>query len=213
MPRNCAAIFVHRRALFTGRQQGAEPLRQAGNVRTEYLRIGEIVRPQGIRGELKLRRESQDPARYAKLQSVWLKDAAGYAEYAVIRGRASGDFAYLTLAGIEDRDAAEALRGRAVYVDRAHAIELPEGEYFIADLIGLLAETEDGSPVGQLKDVLQNPPARDVYVFDTDRGEMMLPALRRVILKTDVDGGVMTLSREGLLEVALWPDTETVEGD
>ncbi|MCR4706687.1 MAG: ribosome maturation factor RimM [Clostridiales bacterium] len=182
-------------------------------MRTEYLRIGEIVRPQGIRGELKLRQESQDPTRYERLTRVWLKSGAGYKEFEVKKGRASGDFAYLTLAGIDSRDAAEALRGQAVYVDRAHAIALPEGEFFIADLIGMRAETEDGSPVGRLKEVIQNHPACDVYVFDTERGEMMMPALRRVILSTDPESGIMRLSRDGLQEVAVWQDTPPIRED
>ena len=176
-------------------------------MRTEYLRIGEAVRPQGVRGELKLRVESQDPSRYARLTSVWLKTGGGFREYRVQKGRVSGDFAYLKLAGIETREQAEALRGSAFYVDRAHAIELPEGEHFLCDLIGLRAETEDGGEIGVLTDIIQNHPAYDIYVFQTERGEMMMPALRRAILSTDVERGVIRLSSEGLREVAVWQDT------
>ncbi len=178
----------------------------------EYLRIGEIVRPQGIRGEVKLKRESQDEGRYAELRQVYFEEAGIFRPVRVLRGRANGDFAYLLLEGIGDRDEAEKLRGRTVYVDRAHAIRLPEGEHFICDLVGLRAETEDGAFVGTLTDVIQNPPAYDVYAFDTPRGGMMMPALRRVILEVDVQGGVMRLLRSGLEEVAVWED-EPAERD
>ena len=175
-------------------------------MRSEYLRSGEVVRPQGVRGELKLRRESQDPTRYARLKAVWLKQNGEFREYQVKKGRVSGDFAYLLLAGIESREDAEALRGQVIYVDRAHAIALPEGEHFICDLIGLRAETEDGTVIGRLREVIQTNPACDIYAFDTERGEMMMPALRRVILSTDVENGVIRLSAEKLAEVAVWQD-------
>ena len=60
-----------------------------------------------------------------------------------------------------------------------------------------------------LRDVITNSPSCDTYVFDTPRGEMMMPALRRVIRSVDVDAGVMVLDGEALGEVAFWQDGET----
>ena len=59
-------------------------------MKTEYLLIGEVVRPQGIRGELKLRADSQDPSRYAALRTVWLREGERYVPRRVLSGRASG---------------------------------------------------------------------------------------------------------------------------
>ncbi len=179
------------------------------SMKNEYLEIGEIVRPQGVRGEVKLRQESQDESRYARLETVWLKQGDSYLPRRVRKGRASGGFAYLSLEGVDDRDAAEALRGVRVYVDRAHALKLPEGEHFICDLIGLTAVTDAGREIGVLRDVITGSPSCDTYVFDTPRGEMMMPALRRVIRSVDVDAGVMVLDGEALGEVAFWQDGET----
>ncbi len=178
-------------------------------MKNQYLEIGEIVRPQGIRGEVKLRQESQDETRYARLKTVWLKQGDAYVSRKVLRGRASGGFAYLVLEGVESREAAEALRGTRVYVDRANALQLPEGEHFICDLIGLRAVTTAGEEIGVLKDVLTGNPMCDVYAFATEKGGMMMPALKRVILSVDVERGEMLLDADALREVAFWQDQET----
>ena len=77
----------------------------------EYLQIGEIVRPQGIRGEVKLRAMTEDMSRYARLESVFLKKGGRLEEKKVLKGRSYDGFAFLQLEGVNDRDAAEALRG------------------------------------------------------------------------------------------------------
>ena len=103
----------------------------------EYLQIGEIVRPQGIRGEVKLRAMTEDMSRYARLESVFLKKNGQMEEKKVLKGRSYDGFAFLQLEGVNDRDAAEALRGAEVYVDRRHAIKLGADENFVCELIGL----------------------------------------------------------------------------
>lgn len=181
-------------------------------IRMEYLQIGEIVRPQGIRGEVKLRAMSSDEGRYAQLESVYLLVKGQHVEYKVIKGRCAGGFAVLQLDGIKDRNAAEALRGVKVFVDRAHAIELDEDENFIVDLIGLEAVDTQGNAIGKLTDVLSPNSICDVYVFDTPRGEMMIPALRRVVTEVNLDEKKIVLDEAVLPEVAVWED-EPAERD
>ena len=135
----------------------------------EYLQIGEIVRPQGIRGEVKLRAMTEDMSRYARLESVFLKKGGRLEEKKVLKGRSYDGFAFLQLEGVNDRDAAEALRGTEVYVDRKHAIKLGADENFVCELIGLKAVDENGEAIGTLRDVLKPNTVCDVYVFDTAR--------------------------------------------
>ena len=181
-------------------------------MQTEYLQIGEIVRPQGIRGEVKLRAMTSDPGRYARLETVYLLENGSYRAVRVLSGRAQQGFAYLKLDGVNDRNQAEALRGRGVFVDRAHAIELGEDENFVCDLIGLQAVDTQGAPLGTLRDVLTPNAVCDVYVFDTPRGELMIPALRRVVREVDLDAGRIVLDEAVLPEVAVWED-EPAERD
>ena len=178
----------------------------------EYLQIGEIVRPQGIRGEVKLRAMTADTRRYARRERVFLKNGGRLEEKTVLTGRSYDGFAFLQLEGVNDRDAAEALRGTEVYVDRKHAIKLGADENFVCELIGLKAVDENGEAIGTLRDVLKPNTVCDVYVFDTARGELMIPALKRVVRKVDVDAGVMMLDRAALDEVAVWED-EPAERD
>ncbi len=181
-------------------------------MKTDYIEIGEIVKPQGIRGEVKLRAMTSDMSRYARLETVYLKEGGAYIPRKVIKGRSYDGFAFLQLEGVHDRNEAELLRGKMVYVDREHAIELTEDENFVCDLIGLAAENTKGEPIGTLRDVLSPNAICDVYVFDTPRGEMMLPALRRVVKAVDVTSGRIVLDEDVLPEVAVWED-EPAERD
>ena len=179
----------------------------------EYIQIGEIVRPQGVRGEVKLRAMTADMTRFARLEKVYLKENGTYCEKKVLKGRGNGDFAVLLLDGVSDRDQAEALRGVEVYVDRAHAIHLGEDENFVCEMIGLTAVTDEGETVGKLKDILKPNRVCDVYVFDTPRGEMMMPALKRAVLEVDVKAGRMVLDAQALCEVASWSDEPAEQDD
>lgn len=181
-------------------------------MQAEYLQIGEIVKPQGIRGEVKLRAMTSDMSRYARLETVYLREGDSYVPRRVLRGRSYDGFAFLQLEGVSDRNQAETLRGRAVYVDRAHAVELGEDENFVCELEGLCAVDTQGRPIGTLREVLTPNAVCDVYVFDTDRGEMMIPALKRVVREVDVENGRMVLDEAVLPEVAVWED-EPAERD
>lgn len=168
-----------------------------------YLLLGTIVKPQGIHGEVKLRHETDDPARFTELSTVYFLNGEKYDPITVLSARVSGSDAFLTLEGVTDRDAAEALRGREIYIDRAHARELDDNEVFIVDLIGVKAEDEGGNPIGTLKDVLQNG-GTDVLVFSTPQGMLMAPFLQKLVLSLDTQAGRMVLDAQTLAEVGLY---------
>jgi len=179
-------------------------------MQAQYIQIGEIVKPQGIRGEVKLKAMTSDMSRYARLETVFLQRGRGeMKEYQVLKGRSYDGFAFLTLKGVSDRDAAEALRGYGVYVDREHAIELDEDENFVDDLIGLTAVDTQGNEIGELTDVLTPNAICDVYVFDTPRGSLMIPALRRVVVEVDLDEEKIVLDENVLPEIAVWEDDDS----
>ena len=173
---------------------------------TPYLFLGTIVKPQGLRGEVKLHHAMADPALLSELDTLYLKTGETYTPVALESARVSGSDAYLTLAGTHDREAAEALRGQAVYVDRAHARPLEDGETYIADMLGMEAVDSEGRAVGVLTDVLQNGGA-DILVFKTPRGSMMAPFLKRLVQTMDVKAGRMVLDAAVLPEVSLYEDS------
>lgn len=169
---------------------------------SEYLLIGQVLRPQGIKGQVKVRPDTDDPERFLDLNSVFLKAGDAFQEVPVEEVSIRPDGVYLRLNGAPDRDAAERQRGLMLYIDRAHAVALEENENFICDLIGCRVVDLQGNELGSIRDVLQ-PGGNDVYVIKTPRGEMLLPALRHVIPTVDVKNGLVTVDEKRLPEVAV----------
>ena len=173
-----------------------------------YLLLGEIVRPQGIRGEVKVKHYTDDPYRFEDLETVYLKRAGAYEPVGVISARVQQDDVFLLLSGVADRNEAEKLRGVQLWVDRDNAVELGEDEVFIADILGAKAYDTKGNEIGVLKDVL-TPGGVDVFVFKTRKGTLMMPALKTVILEMDADEGKIILDENRLEEVALYEDSHS----
>ena len=169
---------------------------------SEYLLIGQVLRPQGIRGQVKVRPDTDDPGRFEELEFVYLKKDNEYVRAAVEDVSVRDDGVYLRLDGAKDRDEAEKQRGLMLYVDRAHAVQLSEDETFICDLIGCQAVDTKGNELGKVTDVLQ-PGGNDVYVIKTPKGEMLLPALKHVIPTVDVKNGAIVVDESRLPEVAV----------
>ena len=171
----------------------------------EYLMIGEVLRPQGVRGEAKIRPYSDRPEAFLEWKTLYLEEGGQYTPVAARCSRVHDGFAYVTLDGCTNPNDVEQLRGRRLYIDRAHAAPLAEGEVYIADLIGCEAVDENGNVVGRVTDVLQHGPV-DVYVFDTPKGEMLAPALKAVFPITDVAARRITVDSQRLMEVAVFAD-------
>ena len=170
-----------------------------------YLIIGQILRPQGVRGEVKVRPITDDPQRFVALTQAYLLEEETYRLCSVHCTRVHKGFAYLLVNDAQDREAAEAFRGAYLCVDRQNAIPLPEDTNFICDLIGCRVQDEQGNEIGTLREVLQ-PGAADVYVLDTPRGELLFPALKRVVLHVDTNTQRMVLDARVLEEVAVYQD-------
>ena len=158
----------------------------------DYLLLGEVVRPQGIHGEVKLRHYTDDPERFLELKTVYREREGRYEPIGVTGARVREDDVFLMLEGVRDRNAAEALRGVKLWVDRAHARELGEDEVYIADILGAEAYDTQGNRVGTLREVL-TPGGVDVFVFDTPTGTLMAPALKTVLLELDAENGKIVL--------------------
>ena len=172
---------------------------------SEYLMIGEITKPQGVRGEVKVRPCTCDPERFEGLETVYVEKNGGYAPLSITVNRLGDDAVFMNVRGVCDRDAAEKLRGTKLYIDRAHAVALDEDTNFLADLIGLRGLTDDGRDLGTLRDVLQ-PGGNDVYVFQGPLGEVLVPALKSVVAKVDLQAGEMLLDGARLDEVAVFDE-------
>ena len=161
----------------------------------EPLCVGEVLRPQGLRGELKVNPRMDDPRRFLALR--WVLVAPDFRQVAVQGARVQGDFVYLKLEGVNDRDEAERWRQRRLYVQRKDAEPLEKNAYYIVDLVGCVVEDRWGKALGEVVDVLQ-PGANDVYVVRGEH-ELLIPAIRQTVLKVDIENKRIVINEESLL--------------
>lgn len=167
-----------------------------------YLIIGEVLRPHGVRGELRIRLLTDYPERITRDKTLYLGKNVNHEgkAYTVEGMRRNQEYGLLKLVGINDRDAADLLRELLVLIPLEEAVPLEEGEVYLYELIGMDVQTEDGTRLGELVDVLETG-ANDVYVVDSPQhGEILLPAIPDCILKIDPDANLVTVRLlDGLL--------------
>lgn len=149
----------------------------------DYFEIGHIDNTHGLKGELKVRCYSSTNKRFEELNSILVGDS--YEKYDIEKVRYQNDIVLLKLKNVDIIEDAEKLKGKTIYIKREDAKSLDEGEYFIADLLGSEVYEED-TLLGTLDDIF-TAGAADVYVIKCKgKDDLLLPALKSVILETDV---------------------------
>ena len=153
----------------------------------DILEIGQIVNTRGLRGEVKVNSFSEDPKRFEKLSTIYVKEKSEYKEYVIERVAYSKNQVILKLKGIDHIDYAEKLRNMYIYIKRSDLEPLEEGTYYIADLIGLEVYEDNGKFLGNVDDIF-NTKANSVYVVRTPLGELKyLPGIPDVIQEVDLE--------------------------
>ena len=153
----------------------------------DLLQVGVITTTHGVRGEVKVFPTTDDPARFKKLKKVILDDGKQQIDLEIASVKFFKNMVILKFKGIDNINDVEKYRRAALLVTREDAVPLEENEYFIADLIGLLAVSDEGETLGTITDVLQTG-ANDVYVITTpQKDEILVPAIRECILAVDLD--------------------------
>ena len=170
---------------------------------TEYLRVGFIARPHGLKGAVKLDPLTDDVSRFKGMTEGYLELHGSHVPVRLSVLSRRPDAVVVVIEGYDTVEAAQSLRGGFLCVDRAHAAQLPEYTYFIADLVGLAVTDTEGTAYGKVTDVLSTG-ANDVYVIGG--GKLMVPALKKVIERVDVEAGQMVLKADILREVGLFED-------
>ena len=138
----------------------------------EYLLVGEIIRPHGVRGELAMKIFTDFPERLAQHEMLYLGEQR--TAYRLLGVRKHRSALLIKLQGISDRNDADRLRKLAVNIDIKNAVPLAEGEHYLFQLWGMQVVTEEGDVLGRIEDVLETG-ANDVYVVNGTRGEILLP--------------------------------------
>lgn len=167
-----------------------------------FLVVGEILRPHGLRGELRMRVLTENRDHLPHLDSIYLADSpddAALRKFALNRVRFNKAYALLSLEGCRDRNDAELLRGKTVLIGSDQAAPLEDGEYYLYQLIGLNV-IADQTDIGRVKEVLQTG-ANDVYIVDSEAfGDLLIPAHEETILSIDFDAETINMALpDGLL--------------
>ena len=159
----------------------------------DLLQVGVITTTHGIRGEVKVYPTTDDVHRFEELESVLLDTGKEYRELKIKSVKYFKQYAILKFKGIDNINDIEKYKGKSLYVTREHAVKLKKDEYFIAVLIDMQVELEDGTLFGVLTDVMQTG-ANDVYCIRTEEhGEVLIPAIKDCILDVDVEARKMKI--------------------
>lgn len=151
--------------------------------------LGEVVGPFGVKGELKVVPLTDFPERLARLPDATFLGRDGARRRFPVRGvRYHKGMALFSLAGVDTVEAAEVLRGSHLVIPASQRTPLPANSFYVDDLIGVRVRTEDGRDLGSIRAVHKNP-ANDVY----DTGEVLIPALKRVVLQVDLQKRSMVI--------------------
>lgn len=155
----------------------------------DYLIVARIVAPFGVRGEVKCDLVTDFPERLKNRETVFLGREDETPRPFAVRGvRFHQNQALFTLAGIDDRDAAESLRGLFVQIPSADVPPLPDGDYYFYQIIGLAVYDEAGERYGAVTSIMTTA-SNDVYVVDGDKGRLYVPAMPEFVRQVDLAHG------------------------
>lgn len=168
---------------------------------SEWITLGRVVAVHGLGGEVTVLTEHDDPAELEHYPTVRWVGPKGDERTLVLEGcRVHRGAALARFQGVTDREAAEALRGGRLQVDRSSLRPLPGDTYYIIDLIGLVVVTTDGREIGPVKQVYDNG-AHPLYGVDHQGREVLIPAVDQFVKEIDLAGKRIVIEAvEGLLD-------------
>ena len=153
----------------------------------QYVRIGLINKPQGIKGEVKITVLSDDKNRFDNLSDVFIEQDGMYSPMKIRSSQRRMEYVYAFFEGIDERNQAEKLRNAYICVDHENVLTLPKDSYYIFDLIGCEIFLENGDYLGKLKDVLTNS-STDIYNVQGNNKsqDFMIPVLKKLLVDVDI---------------------------
>ena len=163
------------------------------DVSQEKVLIGKVGSPVGIKGEFRVNLYSQDSGNLKEGKVLLLERAEKSVSGSIEKVRYQKDKPVVRLTGIEDRNAAEDIRGMDVSIYAKDMEELPEGEHYVRDLIGckVVDLAQDGAEIGVLRDVIQNTAQSVLDVSTPDGKQVLIPAVDAFLRSIDEEAGVI----------------------
>jgi 16S rRNA processing protein RimM len=163
-----------------------------------YLRVGKIVNTQGIKGEVRVIPLTEDINRFKNLKFAYLDDEK-LIRVDIEDVKYHKNFVLLKFKDVNSINDAAKYKDMYILVNRKNAIKLPEGSYFVCDLIGLDVYDTEGSFLGKISDIMSTG-SNDVYVINNGGEELLVPALKSVVKSISIeDGKIIVDIPEGLV--------------
>lgn len=161
------------------------------------IKIGEVVNVVGLRGELKIYPYTQNKERFETLKTVYFDDVLVHIEQV----RYKDNLVILKIQGVDDRSGADACRGKEVFIKDEDLESLPEGTYYVKDILGFQVEDQSRGLIGILKDVRDNS-AQALFIIEKNQGgELLVPAVEQFFIGVDLERKVVKVDLiEGMYE-------------
>jgi 16S rRNA processing protein RimM len=166
----------------------------------KYIEIGKIVGTHGIKGELKIFSDSDfRNLRFQKGNTIYLSYEKAMMSVTISSYRTHKNYDLVTINGLLDINLVEKFIGCGVFIDKEDLGQLEEGEYYFDDLIGKIVQTNDGTIVGTVKDILDLPQGEILVVTKPNKKEVMIPFVDEFI-QSVTDLVIVITPIEGLIE-------------
>lgn len=163
------------------------------------MTIGQITKPHGVRGEVRVTPLTDDPKRFEWLDSVFVGTVHPI-KIRIAGVRYHQELILLKFEGYPDRDSVEQFRDQLLQVPEDEAVPLADGEYFLYQAIGLKVQTEEGTLLGNVREILETG-ANNVFVVAGAKGELLIPDIPDVICTVDIEHGrIVIRPMPGLLD-------------
>ena len=151
-----------------------------------WVTIGFVRKPHGVAGYMKIGSLSDAPDRFKNLRQAWLEFPNGHREAIQIeQTRIQGEHLLIKFVGIDTPEQGARLAGAYIQTPMTEVGSLPEGEFYVFDLIGCQVVSDKGDEIGRIRDVMAMP-ANDVFIVDTPKGEALIPAVRDLVTAIDM---------------------------
>lgn len=164
------------------------------------IAVGEIIKAQGIKGELKVIPLTENPHRFGQIRRVFFEAKGSMQELYLQSYRLFNEYVLLKFDGIDDMTTAEALGRGYLLIPKEERPPLPAGRYYHDQIVGLEVQTTAGETLGTVDQVFQTG-ANDVYSVRGQTRQILIPALKSVVIEIDLPQGRMVVELpEGLVE-------------
>ena len=162
----------------------------------QYLEVGKVTSTHGVMGEVRVQPWADSPEFLCQFKTLYVDSA--HIPYKVERARPHKNMVIVKFDGVTDVPGALSLRNAVLYINRKD-VKLPEGSFFLADLMGLeVRDAQSGQVLGKIADVLTLP-ANNVYVVRGGEREIMIPAVPQFVAETNIEEGYLRVNMmEGL---------------